>query len=269
MRLATGNHPAEEAQLVSYRAFVAMECQKLDAAEALYTSAVALFRRQGNTRAEGLVLGNHGLLHHRLGHLGEARSHFERALEIHRTVGNRSFEANELGKIAAVLLEDGQLVDARARFTEAIAIQRGTGNRQALAFFLGNGGIAEQLLGSTGTAATMLEEAVGIFRDVGDRRHEGLYRGYLGSVLVQVARLDEAAENFNDAAERVRDDPGFFEAVAILKMALEFRAGDPDSRASVRTRFAAAATTAAASRSEDVRLALRLVMAGDPSIASG
>lgn len=250
-----GGDRGVEAQLSSYRGFVAMDSHEFEHAEKHYQRAVELYRDLGNVRAEGLVLGNHGILLRRRGRLEEARGLYERALEIHRRVGSRTFEGNELGKIAGVLLEEGRLDEARRHYESARAIQLEVGNIHSRAFVEGNMGILEHLAGRPKEALLAYSRAIELFRTVGDRRHEGRYMAFSGAAQLAVGESGVSERELASARALLSEvgDTAFHPVVDLFSSMLKA------TREEVAAAVAARSTER--SESEDLRLALRIVAA--------
>lgn len=246
---------------------LAMEAGDEEEAAARMQEALRGHRQAGNRRFEAVLLNNLGILHRRRGALAEARTHYEQALAIFREFGERRFEGGALGSMAGVLMEEGKLEEAAVWYDRAIAQIRETGNRRALAIFAGNKGILELLVGRIEAARLLLDEAVSICRELEDRSHEGLYLSFLGAAEQEAGRAEAASVALAAAAAAAEGSDAFEHVVRILQRtadAIAAARGDVAAAARVDATVREARTPGAdgrspADRSEDVRLALRVV----------
>jgi len=98
--------------------YLAWHQRGLDAARALK-----------QTKDEGTLLNNIGLVYNNLGERRRALEYYEQALPIHREVGNRAVEATTLNNIGMVYDALGECRRALEYFEQALTIVREVGDR--------------------------------------------------------------------------------------------------------------------------------------------
>jgi tetratricopeptide (TPR) repeat protein len=153
---------------------------------------LTLARDTGDRRLEGGVLGNLGGLHHDLGRLGEARTHYERALTLARDVGDRRWEGNARCNLGLLYLDELRADAAAREFDAALLIARETGHMRPIYTVICNIGLCLMAQGQDAEAALRVQEAIDAAVLSGDRRSEGQFSGYLAVALARLGRMDEA-----------------------------------------------------------------------------
>ncbi|XXX74628.1 tetratricopeptide repeat protein [Sorangium sp. So ce134] len=249
-----------------------------------YEQALALHRALGDRRAEGRALGNLGALHHDERRQGQAAAYYERAIAIAAEIGDGRMEGIFSTNAGLLEQERGAPAQARRRYERAAAILGEVGDLRLLAITLGNLGALHHEEGRLADARACHGRAVALLREVGDRRSEAIALCRLGAALASVGEVEEARRAL-DPAERLLAQLGDAPDVELARVASGFvdlalaqaarRAGQGDEAAAhaeaARRRIARAreGSPSSASRSDDVRLLLRilersLAALGDP-----
>ncbi|WP_437852443.1 ATP-binding protein [Sorangium sp. So ce363] len=239
-----------------------------------YAQALALHRARGDRRAEGRVLGNLGALHHDERREGEAAAYYEQAIAIAAEVGDGRMEGIFSTNAGLLEQERGAPAQARRRYERAAAILGEVGDLRLLAITLGNLGALHHEEGRLADARACHGRAVGLLREVGDRRSEGIALCRLGAALASVGEVEEARRAI-EPAERLLAQLGDEPDVELARVASGFvdlalaqaarRAGRGEEAAAhagaARRRIARAreGSPSSASRSDDVRLLLRIL----------
>ncbi|TDU76742.1 tetratricopeptide repeat protein [Streptomyces sp. KS 21] len=102
--------------------------ERLDAAQARYEEALALFVEVGNRHGEGAVLGNLGRLHRLAGRLEEALESQRQGCDLLAATGDRDNEAVAVQGMALTLLELNRPAEAAGAFERAAALHGAVGN---------------------------------------------------------------------------------------------------------------------------------------------
>jgi len=156
------------------------------------TAALALQRQTGNQVGEGKLLNVLGLQLRALGRLSEARAAHEESLRVTRESGDVRSEGGVLANLGIVHVFCGEMSEAVDLHHQALAIHRQVGNRLSEANVLGNLGNLYRQLGRLDEARDQLEAALHLNRQVGNRQSEGTKLGNLGSVAAEAGLLDES-----------------------------------------------------------------------------
>ena len=161
---------------------------------ACFEEALRIDRERGSCPGEGVLLHALGTAYHNAGHLTEARTHLEAALAFHHDTGNRRSEATAINSLGALDCDQGRWEEGRSRFEAALAIYLDLDD-------LPGEGMARLWLGnwfrihgSLPEASRHLDRAMGIYRSVGNRYWEGGVLHLLGKVRDAEGRLDEARD---------------------------------------------------------------------------
>jgi CHAT domain-containing protein len=130
-------------------------------AEAAFSEMLALTRRVGNRRDEGLALGELGLVAWQFdGAHDRAIDLFERAIALARDPAVPILEATWLNNLGGVHRDAGRPDEALARYREALAIEVRTGQRRDRAALLKNMGQVLASVGRRDEAEPLLLEAL-------------------------------------------------------------------------------------------------------------
>ncbi|WP_437710650.1 tetratricopeptide repeat protein [Sorangium sp. So ce448] len=239
-----------------------------------YAQALALHRALGDRRAEGRVLGNLGALHHDERREGEAAAYYEQAIAIAAEIGDGRMEGIFSTNAGLLEQERGAPAQARRRYERAAAILGEVGDLRLLAITLGNLGALHHEEGRLADARACHGRAVGLLREVGDRRSEGIALCRLGAALASVGEVEEARRAIEPAERllaQLGDEPdvelarvasGFVD-LALAQAARRAERGEEAAAhaGAARRRIARAreGSPSSASRSDDVRLLLRIL----------
>ncbi|WP_437753724.1 ATP-binding protein [Sorangium sp. So ce1389] len=252
--------------------------REMERAREHYEQALALHRALGDRRAEGRALGNLGALHHDERREGEAASYYERAIAIAAEIGDGRLEGIFSTNAGLLEQERGAPAQARRRYERAAAILGEVGDLRLLAITLGNLGALHHEEGRLAEARACHGRAVALLREVGDRRSEAIALCRLGAALASLEEVEEARRALAPA-ERLLAQLGDEPDVELARVASGFvdlalaqaarRAGRGDEAAAhagaARRRIARAreggaeGAPSSASRSDDVRLLLRIL----------
>ncbi|WP_434042787.1 MULTISPECIES: ATP-binding protein [Sorangium] len=248
--------------------------REMERARDHYEQALALHRALGDRRAEGRALGNLGALHHDERREGEAAAYYERAIAIAAEIGDGRQEGIFSTNAGLLEQERGAPAKARRRYERAVAILGEVGDLRLLAITLGNLGALHHEEGRPADARACHGRAVALLREVGDRRSEAIALCRLGAALASVDAVEEARRAL-EPAERLLAQLGDEPDVELARVASGFvdlalaqaarRAGRGDEAAAhagaARRRIARAreGSPSSASRSDDVRLLLRIL----------
>ncbi|XXY15321.1 tetratricopeptide repeat protein [Sorangium sp. So ce216] len=251
--------------------------REMERAREHYEQALALHRALGDRRAEGRALGNLGALHHDERREGEAAGYYERAIAIAAEIGDGRLEGIFSTNAGLLEQERGAPAQARRRYERAAAILGEVGDLRLLAITLGNLGALHHEEGRLAEARACHGRAVALLREVGDRRSEAIALCRLGAALASLEEVEEARRALGPAEgllAQLGDEPD----VELARVASGFvdlalaqaarRAGRGDEAAAragaarrriARAREGAEGAPSSASRSDDVRLLLRIL----------
>ncbi|WP_437502612.1 ATP-binding protein [Sorangium sp. So ce1099] len=252
--------------------------REMERAREHYEQALALHRALGDRRAEGRALGNLGALHHDERREAEAAGYYERAIAIAAEIGDGRLEGIFSTNAGLLEQERGAPAQARRRYERAAAILGEVGDLRLLAITLGNLGALHHEEGRLAEARACHGRAVALLREVGDRRSEAIALCRLGAALASLEEVEEAQRALGPA-ERLLAQLGDEPDVELARVASGFvdlalaqaarRAGRGDEAAAgagaARRRIARAreggaeGAPSSASRSDDVRLLLRIL----------
>jgi predicted ATPase/Tfp pilus assembly protein PilF len=250
-------------------------------ARACYEEALELYRHEGDRRAEARVLGNLGALHHDEGQFEEAMRWYEPAIAIAEAVGDRRTEGIFSGNAGLIEQERGSAGKARRRYERAIAVLDQVGDVRLLAITIGNLGVLHHEEGRLDEARQSHARAAALLAEAFDPRSEALARGRLGAALAALDRVQEARAAIDRGAHLLTllDDPlasailevtrGFLDLALARSARVEARPGDAGELvACARRRIAHAhsGSPSLADRSDDVRLAVRILERSLPAL---
>ena len=165
-----------------------------DAAVEKCREALAIFRKNGESRGEGDSLNNLGSILLRLGDMDGALQHFEAALEAYRKDDYEAGEATALMNIGNFYTKASRLQEAEASFTSALEINRRLGILHLEADNTKNLAAIQWTLGNMTESKRLSWMAVEKFRQAGDRRREGAALTNLALIMHDLEDLDAAAD---------------------------------------------------------------------------
>jgi CHAT domain-containing protein/Tfp pilus assembly protein PilF len=229
-----------------------------------YQQVLELYREIDFPRGTGDTLGNIGGVHLLLGHYREALEYYLKALTISEQLNSAVGMSQDHGNIALSYLGLGELESAIRHFDRAIEISQQAGLRQDVAYWSGSKGSAliqkgrydlglvnhrkalgiyEELgargelleamyelglllamLGDPASAEGYFEQAMGLAREIRQSRGITLNLMALGDLQYKREQLDQAAQLYEEARNRSRDDGQLSNlAASQLKLALVYR----------------------------------------------
>ena len=229
-----------------------------DDAQIHYEEALAVLDDVGDPRSVAIFRINLAELHRESGRFKAAREVLE-AVVAHglEAVGDDRLRAVALGNLGAVQQELGDLEGAVAQRRAAVALLTQLGESRLRGVFLGGLAAARLELGEIGGALGALDEALAQVESAGDRRYAGLFRAYLGVIEAGRGREDAARAAFDAAQSSLEavGDPALLVALGVHRAHLG-RTGEGDRG---RAREVLTEVAASACRSDEVRLAVRLL----------
>ncbi|MFI7600982.1 tetratricopeptide repeat protein, partial [Actinoplanes sp. NPDC049681] len=153
-----------------------------------------------------------------LGDPQQALTYYQQALPIRREVGDRAGEATTLNNIGSVYDGLGDPQQALTYYQQALPIRREVGDRAGEATTLNNIGGVRFLQGDFAGAKEALDEVVGVFRVIGDRASQAMASFNMAVLLVQMKRVDDAADFQRQAIAlaELTDHPALGEMRAFL-----------------------------------------------------
>jgi CHAT domain-containing protein/Tfp pilus assembly protein PilF len=158
-----------------------------------------LSEQQGHEKAQGIFLGNIGVVYTELGQYEKALSYYQKALAIHRKLGDVKGEGNNLTNIGNVNKILGQYENALSYYQKAIAIDRKLGDVKGEGGDLTNIGEAHRNLGQYEKALSFFQKALAIHRKIGDVKGEGAVLTNIGLVYQNLGQYDKALSYFQKA----------------------------------------------------------------------
>lgn len=173
-------------------------------AEAAYTEALGMSRRQVDRRTEVEVMNNLAMVEWPLGKIPDALRHLEQALTGWRELKHRYGEASSLSNRGILLKEIGEFDEARQHYQRARAIFRSLRNVRGEALAINNTAMALDALGKPAEALTSLRQATTLFRRVGDRLAEGRALLLEGRIRLGMGRRQTARSRLQQGLPLVR-----------------------------------------------------------------
>jgi tetratricopeptide (TPR) repeat protein len=172
-----------------------------DVAGAVDRSEMALsYARQiGNTKLEGINLGNLGSILREQGRYSEALDHIQQALALHREVKDRINEAIDLGKLGQIHQDQGRPDVALDYLMHSVALSREMGNADSASIDLANIALLHRSQGRLKEALEYFQQALSVSRELGNRRSEGVTLGNLGDLMLSMGDVESAADYLVDA----------------------------------------------------------------------
>jgi predicted ATPase/class 3 adenylate cyclase len=197
----SSNDPEPLTRVLSLIGSLAFARGDLSGAERNYRRAYRLLRRLPRGAGPASLVGNLGMLMHRLGRLDEATDYCREALAQHQASGNRRALGLAYGYLALIQLEKGRLVPARANYVQARAMHRQTGHRQAEAVAAGYIGLLHLMAAEHAQAEAAFAQAEGLAAELGDRQIEAYFLGYEAVLWAHRGSAEEARTCLDQASE--------------------------------------------------------------------
>lgn len=193
-----GNRVGQAAMLYSLGT-LNMFRKRLTEAHCYLTSALDIFRADGNTHGCALVLRNGAIVDGLVGDFRAMVHKYGEALELMRTVGDHMGEAQILRSLAMFWIDEGDADLAREMLEEALAICRRVNCRRGEAQVLHRFAYLHMHNGEIDLAVREFERVVRIVRNIGDRIGE-VYALYgLGVGRCRQGKLSEGETDLLEA----------------------------------------------------------------------
>jgi len=192
LHLAQGQSLDQEADALMSQGAQQLQRRQIEAALQSWEQALRLYRRSGNRRGEGRVLGNRGAVQEALGNYREAIAAFADSLDIAREIGDTqgiAFALSNLGHTHERLAE----YDIALGYQEqALAYARQRGDRPSEQEALNALGILYKATGNYEQAVATYERSLALARELGDRRGEANVLGNLGNAYADLGNYPQA-----------------------------------------------------------------------------
>jgi tetratricopeptide (TPR) repeat protein len=159
-----------------------------------FKDALDAARQLKNRAAEGVHLGNLGIVYRQLGETRRAVEFYEQQLIIAREIGHRLSERNALGSLGNAYIDLGETHRAVEFYEQSLVTSREIGDRRGEGTILGNLGVAYKNLGETRRAIEFSEQALVVTRELGDLYNEGIALNNLGVAYNALGETQRAAE---------------------------------------------------------------------------
>jgi tetratricopeptide (TPR) repeat protein len=231
-------------------------------AERCYVTVLDLHETVAS-RSEARARGNLGALAHDRGDLDAAYSHYVRAIAVAESIGDHRLLGVFLSNLAVLDRERGHAGSARQRFVRALQAMGEARDRRLVGIALGNLGMLELEEGRVSAALTVFERSAEMLAALGDVYSAALAHARLAAALAMsgdapgadaaIARGEKLAARDERALAIVRFFRAFPEAIRARE------GGDAGPAFLERARSRASAAAPLAARSDDVRVALRLL----------
>ena len=194
-------------------------------------------RRSHDSRREGAVLLDLGVVHHLGRALGDARRCYEAAIDRLVDVDDPATLGRCVGNVGALSHDEGRFVEASRCYREAIALLERAGETRRRANFIGNLAILEQELGHFDEASRLFGEARGLLEPLRDARVLAITLGNHGALELELGKPDRS--------------------VALFERSLALLAGSDDARSRSLCLARLAAALSRLGRSTEAELRLR------------
>ncbi|MFO0615583.1 MAG: tetratricopeptide repeat protein [Polyangiaceae bacterium] len=253
----------------------AFQAGELERAMDHLREAQRIATERGDRHMSVEVLYRIGSVELTLGRTADARANWERALALAVELCDGPGEARVSMGLGSYFFEAGDLEGARTFYERGERLSRALGMQRAHRVVIAYQAILLLELGDLARAETLLKRAVIASRQAGDGRIEGFNEGFRGAVLAARDRVDEAAAAFASADALSAPHPFQAELMDLLRAHLDLaearsalrssewaRVGFALARARGRAAVARApnaGATALVDRSDDARIALRLI----------
>ena len=138
---------------------------------------------------------------------GRRAAHLEEALAIYRRIGDRRSEGIVLGATAIQHMDEGRYAEARRVCEEAVDLLTRVGAAHLAAVFRANWAFICRIEGANEAATRGYEEALAVIRAYGDPTHEALALGNLGEIRAEAGDLRGGVDLLDQAVrttERVQ-----------------------------------------------------------------
>ncbi len=250
---------AVRVEALRQRAIGAHARGSLDVAAEHYERARRLADDLGLSQRAAQLRADIGTVRLQEGRHDEAREHYQAAVE----ALDPRFAPVALGlaegNLAILEQEQGALERAAELLARGMGRLRSVGHRLYVAHLGVYAGAVEHERGDLALAITFYEQALDGLRRVGDSRTTAVVAALRGAAEAERGREAAARAAFEEAAgalERI-DDPGIHRAVALHRVHLELL--DPAARDAAVAAVAEAAADEVVARSDDARIAMRLL----------
>ncbi|HXL92093.1 MAG TPA: tetratricopeptide repeat protein [Streptosporangiaceae bacterium] len=216
MLLAQPASPEQRRQLAVAHYNLGMIAQgrgRLDDAENLFSTSLAITTELGHRRGMADSYGQLGIVAQHRGRLDDAENWYAKALIINEELDNRPGMATSYHLLGAIDRDRGRLEEAEDRYTKALTIREELGDLSGMAGTYHQLGIIAQDRGRLDDAENWYTEALRIEEASGDRPGMGATYHQLGIIAQDRGRLDDA-ENWYTRSLAINEPLGIRPRVA-------------------------------------------------------
>ena len=170
------------------------QVSQFGAALKLWQQALIIYRKIGDRRGEGAVLGNIGLVFYSFGIYAKSIDYHLQSLEIAREIKDRRNEGTAIGNLGITYYLLGKYNQAIDYYLQSLVIFRELKHRQGEGNALGNLGLVYHSLGIYAKAIDYHLQSLAISLEIKDRRGEEKTLGNLGIVYFSLGKYDKAID---------------------------------------------------------------------------
>jgi len=170
-----------------------------------------LAEQQGHEKAQGVFLGNIGVVYKNLGQYDKALSYYQKALAIHKKIGDVKGEGADLRKMGNIYMILRRYEKSLEYWQKALIIFRKIGDVEGEGLSLAMIGFVYKNLGQYQKALSYYQKALVIRRKIGDVNGEGSILGNIGVVYKDLGQYQKALSYYQKAlaiAKKIGDING-------------------------------------------------------------
>ncbi|BAZ04239.1 CHAT domain-containing tetratricopeptide repeat protein [Calothrix sp. NIES-3974] len=182
--------------------------ESLIAARQKWESALVLWQKLGDKKAQATILLGIGRVYSNLGEKSFSLKHYQQALNLYREIDDKGGEATVLNNMGTVYLNLGEIQKALSLFNQALTLRQ---DQRSEAITLHNIGQAYNDLGEPQKALTYYNRALLLFRAVADKGMEANTLNSIGAVYSYLGNQQTALQYLNQALplrREVKDKSG-------------------------------------------------------------
>jgi len=171
-----------------------------------HEAAIRLYQTHNELINELRTYHSLAMLYFYTGSYMQARQHYERCRQAYRDIGDRLALSLTLNNLGAVSSHLGDYANALRSFEDALSIRREIGDRQMEGLILANIGLLLHLMNNNRIALEYCTQALEVSLEHGERDTEAYTRTCLGHALLELGRVAEAIDNYEQAVEIRRNN---------------------------------------------------------------
>lgn len=198
------SYEAEEADALQDLGFAYQAGGRYAEAIPAYEAALAIQRRRKNRKLEAVLLGNIAAVRISLEQYAEALSGIEAARRIHQEIGNHGSDSLLLTNTGNIYQALGKIPEARAAYRGAVEAARAGSDKHDLIIALHNLATFHSINKQPEEALAPEMEALALAKEVNDSSLDVQAWLLLGSVGMELGKLEPARESFETALQEAR-----------------------------------------------------------------